>query len=209
MVNLEGMVETAISPMHQLCIGLETGVSSIETQMTALQPFLSITLGTLHVMSRRLGAIEDQLGKMRGSGIDCLNFGWIGENIWDLEGLRGTNCPSYGQFGIRLSVMLSMDLSEKNITNAGAQIERPTWAKELVVELNAIQMEVFAVRDHMSQMYLSLHTVLIQIRTLIKQVDNMEEQLEHVRDKNKIKLEHVRDAVRQDVDEPVRCRDSY
>ncbi|KAB1205862.1 hypothetical protein CJ030_MR7G027953 [Morella rubra] len=104
---------------------------------------------------------------------------------------------------------LSMDLSEKNITNAGAQIERPTWAKELVVELNAIQMEVFAVRDHMSQMYLSLHTVLIQIRTLIKQVDNMEEQLEHVRDKNKIKLEHVRDAVRQDVDEPVRCRDSY
>ncbi|KAB1206604.1 hypothetical protein CJ030_MR7G020489 [Morella rubra] len=199
MVDLKGMVETAISLMHQLCIGLKTRVSSIETQMTGLQPFLSTTSGG-------------------GSSIDCLNFGWIGANIWDLETLRGTNCSSYRQFEIRLSVMyinvdlvidrfllifewffvrLAMDCFEKSITNAGAQAERPAWVEELVVELNAIRVEVVAVRDHVSQLYQSLHTIPIQIWTLIKRMDIMEEQ-----------LEHVREAVGQDVDEPIRRRDS-
>ncbi|KAB1220171.1 hypothetical protein CJ030_MR3G012022 [Morella rubra] len=61
-------------------------------------------------------------------------------------------------------------------------------------ELNAIRMELLAVRDYVSQLHQSLHIVSIQIRTLIKRVDVMEEQ-----------LEHVRDAVRQDLDESV-CR---
>ncbi|KAB1216014.1 hypothetical protein CJ030_MR4G023699 [Morella rubra] len=64
MADLKGMVEAAISPMHQLCVDLGTRVSSMETQISGLQPFLTTTLGTLRVMSRRLGAIEDQLGKM-------------------------------------------------------------------------------------------------------------------------------------------------
>ncbi|KAB1226650.1 hypothetical protein CJ030_MR1G027467 [Morella rubra] len=89
-----------------------------------------------------------------------------------------------------------MDRSEKSITNARAQTEQHAWAEKLVVDLNAIWMEVVAVKDHVSQLYQSLHTVPIQIQTLIKRVDIMEQ------------LEHVRDAVRQDVNELVRRRDS-
>ncbi|KAB1219411.1 hypothetical protein CJ030_MR3G001106 [Morella rubra] len=67
MANLKGMVEIAISPTHQLFVNLRTRVSSMETQMMGLQPFLTTTPGTLRVMSRRLGAIEDQLEKMSKS----------------------------------------------------------------------------------------------------------------------------------------------
>ncbi|KAB1226878.1 hypothetical protein CJ030_MR1G002661 [Morella rubra] len=35
----------------------------MESQMTGLQQFLTTTLGTLRVMSRRLGAIKDQMGR--------------------------------------------------------------------------------------------------------------------------------------------------
>ncbi|KAB1224621.1 hypothetical protein CJ030_MR2G009970 [Morella rubra] len=63
MINLKGMVEAAILPMHQLCIDLETRVSSMETQMMGLQPFLTTTSGTLRVMSRRLGTIEISSGR--------------------------------------------------------------------------------------------------------------------------------------------------
>ncbi|KAB1209928.1 hypothetical protein CJ030_MR6G025251 [Morella rubra] len=48
----------------KLCVDLETHLTSMESQMVELQPFLTTTLGTLRVMSRRLGAIEDQIGKM-------------------------------------------------------------------------------------------------------------------------------------------------
>ncbi|KAB1216289.1 hypothetical protein CJ030_MR4G026707 [Morella rubra] len=71
--------------------------------------------------------------------------------------------------------MLAMDHSEKSITNAGAQTEQLAWVEELVVELNAIRIEVVAMRDHVSQLYQSLHTVPIQIQILIKRMDIMEE----------------------------------
>ncbi|KAB1216164.1 hypothetical protein CJ030_MR4G011981 [Morella rubra] len=61
------MVKAAISLTHQLCIDLGTRVSSMETQMTGLQPFLTTTPDTLRLMSKRLGIIEDQLGKMSKS----------------------------------------------------------------------------------------------------------------------------------------------
>ena len=64
-------------------------------------------------------------------------------------------------------------------------------------ELNAMWTELFSVREHMSQLSQSLYTIPIQLRTLIKRVDNMEEQ-----------LEHVHDALRQDLDQPTRLCDS-
>ncbi|KAB1205566.1 hypothetical protein CJ030_MR7G027511 [Morella rubra] len=53
-----------------LCVGSGTRLTDMESKMAGLQSFLTRTLGTLRVMSRRLGAIEDQMGKMRENSRD-------------------------------------------------------------------------------------------------------------------------------------------
>ncbi|KAB1215636.1 hypothetical protein CJ030_MR4G007294 [Morella rubra] len=79
----------------------------METQISGLQPFLTTTPGTLRVMSRRLGAIEDQLRKD-----ERVHRG-------------GIQSARYGEFEIRLSIRLAIDCSGKRITKAGGLIERP------------------------------------------------------------------------------------
>ncbi|KAB1210076.1 hypothetical protein CJ030_MR6G011348 [Morella rubra] len=64
-------------------------------------------------------------------------------------------------------------------------------------EVIAMQNELTSVIAHVSQLYHSLSTVSIQVRTFIKRVDNVEEQ-----------LEHVRDAIGQDLKEPSHRHDS-
>lgn len=59
------MVVAAILPTHQLCVGLGTRLTDMESKIAGLQSILTSTQGTLCVMSRRLDAIEDQMGKMR------------------------------------------------------------------------------------------------------------------------------------------------
>ncbi|KAB1216200.1 Zinc finger protein CONSTANS-LIKE 13 [Morella rubra] len=63
-------------------------------------------------------------------------------------------------------------------------------------ELNIMRMELFSVRQQLSELSQSVHTVPIQLQTLVKRVDNMEEH-----------LAHVRDALGQDLDEPARDLD--
>ncbi|KAB1219412.1 hypothetical protein CJ030_MR3G001105 [Morella rubra] len=95
---------------------------------------------------------------------------------------------------VELKHMLCMDLHTRLIT---LETNFDFTERGLREELNAMQMELIFVREHVSQLHQSLHTVPIQLRTLIKWVDIMEEQ-----------LEHVCDAIGQDLDEPVRRRDS-
>lgn len=64
MTNLKEMINADILLAHQLCVGLGTRLTGMESQMAGLQPLLTTTPGTLYVMLRRLGAIEDQMGKM-------------------------------------------------------------------------------------------------------------------------------------------------
>ncbi|KAB1222905.1 hypothetical protein CJ030_MR2G013605 [Morella rubra] len=68
--------------------------------------------------------------------------------------------------------------------------------RALMEELNIMRMELFSVREQLSQLSQSVHTIPIQLQTLIKRVDNMEEH-----------LTHVRDALKQDQDKPARDSD--
>ncbi|KAB1213499.1 hypothetical protein CJ030_MR5G003431 [Morella rubra] len=68
--------------------------------------------------------------------------------------------------------------------------------RALTEELNIMQMELFSVRQQLSELSQSVHTVPIQLQTLVRRVDNMEEH-----------LAHVRDALGQDLDEPARDLD--
>ncbi|KAB1203700.1 hypothetical protein CJ030_MR8G025481 [Morella rubra] len=64
-------------------------------------------------------------------------------------------------------------------------------------EVIAMRNELISMIGHVSQLYQSLSTPLIQLWTLIKQVDDMEE-----------RLEHVCEAIGQDLEEPTRHHDS-
>ena len=126
-----------------------------------------------------------------------------------------------------------MDRSKKSITNAGQQTERPAWADAFLVELkesiwaivrpthslcmelqcrltgletklgltdralteelNIMRMKLLSVREQLCQLSQSIHTTLIQLQTFRIVVGNVEEH-----------LAHVRDALRQDLDEPAR-----
>ncbi|KAB1206358.1 hypothetical protein CJ030_MR7G018911 [Morella rubra] len=68
--------------------------------------------------------------------------------------------------------------------------------RALTEELNIMRMELFSVRQQLSELSQSVHTVPIQLQTLVRRVDNMEEH-----------LAHVRDALGQDLDEPARDLD--
>ena len=68
--------------------------------------------------------------------------------------------------------------------------------RALMEEMNIMQRELFAVREQLSQSSKFVHTVPIQLQTLVRRVDNMEEH-----------LAHVRDALGQDLDEPEAARD--
>ncbi|KAB1199060.1 hypothetical protein CJ030_MR0G027772 [Morella rubra] len=68
--------------------------------------------------------------------------------------------------------------------------------RALTEELNIMRMELFSVRQQLSKLSQSVHTVPIQLQTLVRRVDNMEEH-----------LAHVRDALGQDLDEPARDLD--
>ncbi|KAB1206234.1 hypothetical protein CJ030_MR7G014389 [Morella rubra] len=134
-------------------------------------------------------------------------------------------------------IKLATDRSEKSITKARAQTEQPAWVDAMVIELKesiwiivkpmhtlykdfhtrltilennfslterglreeviAMWMELTSMKKHVSQLYQSLSIVPIQLRMLIKRVDIIEE-----------RLEHVCDAIEQDLNEPARCRDS-
>ncbi|KAB1216652.1 hypothetical protein CJ030_MR4G008617 [Morella rubra] len=59
LTDLKEMIDAIILPTHQLFINLGTCLTSMESQTTGLQQFLTTTPGTLHVMSRRLSSIED------------------------------------------------------------------------------------------------------------------------------------------------------
>ncbi|KAB1206598.1 hypothetical protein CJ030_MR7G020483 [Morella rubra] len=63
--------------------------------------------------------------------------------------------------------------------------------RALTEELNIMRMKLFSVREQLFELSQSVHTVLIQLQTLVRRVDNMEEH-----------LAHVRDALGQDLDEP-------
>ncbi|KAB1212256.1 hypothetical protein CJ030_MR5G025024 [Morella rubra] len=112
-----------------------------------------------------------------------------------------------------------MDRSKKSITNAGAQTKRPAWAEELIVEMKEsiwtmvmlthmlckdfntrlADLETkFALSDRaVTEELNAIRMELFAIQTLIKWVNITGEQ-----------LEHVCDAVEQNLDKPVRCRDS-
>ncbi|KAB1203244.1 hypothetical protein CJ030_MR8G022845 [Morella rubra] len=68
--------------------------------------------------------------------------------------------------------------------------------KVLTKELNIMRMELFSVRQQLFELSQSVHTVLIQLQTLVRRVDNMEEH-----------LAHVRDTLGQDLYEPARDLD--
>ncbi|KAB1221413.1 hypothetical protein CJ030_MR2G013137 [Morella rubra] len=68
--------------------------------------------------------------------------------------------------------------------------------RAITEELNIMRMEIIRIREQLSQLSQSVHTVPIQLQTLVRRVDNMEEH-----------LAHVRDALGQDLDEPEAARD--
>ncbi|KAB1213358.1 hypothetical protein CJ030_MR5G003572 [Morella rubra] len=129
----------------------------METQMTGLQQFLSTTPGTLCVMSRRLGAIEDQFGKMSKS---------IGNRSIEPAPQHDYNFLyifiSHYAFWIFMFVVdmyfrLVMDHSRKSITKVGAQTERPAWANTMVLELKeSIRMIVELTHMLCRDLYTSL-----------------------------------------------------
>ncbi|KAB1205858.1 hypothetical protein CJ030_MR7G027949 [Morella rubra] len=68
--------------------------------------------------------------------------------------------------------------------------------RAITEELNIMRMEIIRIREQLSQLSQSVHTVPVQLQTLVRRVDNMEEH-----------LAHVRDALGQDLDEPEAARD--
>ena len=68
--------------------------------------------------------------------------------------------------------------------------------RAITEELNIMRMEIIRIREQWSQLSQSVHTVPVQLQTLVRRVDNMEEH-----------LVHVSDALRQDLDEPEAARD--
>ncbi|KAB1216653.1 hypothetical protein CJ030_MR4G008616 [Morella rubra] len=58
LTDLKEMIDAIILPTHQLFINLGTCLTSMESQTTGLQQFLTTTPGTLHVMSRRLALLR-------------------------------------------------------------------------------------------------------------------------------------------------------
>ena len=68
--------------------------------------------------------------------------------------------------------------------------------RAITEELNIMWMEIIRMRAQLSQLSQSVQTVPVQLQTLVRQVDNMEEY-----------LAHVRDTLGQDLDEPEATRD--
>ncbi|KAB1226518.1 hypothetical protein CJ030_MR1G018145 [Morella rubra] len=65
--------------------------------------------------------------------------------------------------------------------------------RALTEEMNIMERELFAVREQLSQLSKSVHTVPIQLQTLVRRVDNIKEH-----------LAHVHDVLGQDLEEPSR-----